>query len=80
MKRNVINRKLAFEAVFVDDGSPDGTAEVIEKIKEKFPDNVVLVKRKGKLGLGSAYEAGFLKSVGEFVVFMDADLGHHVKF
>jgi len=62
------------EVVVVDDGSPDGTGDVAEKLKERFP--VQVVHRKGKLGLASAVMAGFEKAKGEKICVMDADLSH----
>ncbi|MCS7126553.1 MAG: polyprenol monophosphomannose synthase [Aigarchaeota archaeon] len=64
----------------VDDSSPDGTAEVVEELSKKF-EGVKLLKRPGKLGLGSAYIDGFNyinREMGyvEFVCEMDADFSH----
>jgi dolichol-phosphate mannosyltransferase len=64
---------LAWEAIVVDDGSPDGTAAIVEALQQKANEsgsscllgkNVKLVQRPGKLGLGSAYAAGVLKVGG----------------
>lgn len=63
--------------IFVDDNSPDGTAEEIYKYAGLYP--IKLIGRKGKLGLGSAYIAGFNKALSEgaeIIVEMDADLSH----
>jgi dolichol-phosphate mannosyltransferase len=65
------------EVLVVDDNSPDGTAEYVIKLKEKFP--VDLIKRKGKLGLGSAYICGFKKALekkAQYIFEMDADFSH----
>jgi len=58
--------------VVVDDSSPDGTSDVVLEMKRKFP-NTVLVKRPGRLGIGSAYKDGIKASRGEVVTLMDAD-------
>lgn len=62
-----------FEIVVVDDNSPDGTAAVVTELKMKYP-NVKLLKRAGKLGIGSAYFDGFSLAVGEYLIGIDADL------
>lgn len=65
------------EILVVDDNSPDGTADIAEKLKEKYP--VHLIKRAGKLGLGSAYLAGFKKALelkADYIFEMDADFSH----
>src|SRR5581483_1345131 len=65
--------------LFVDDASPDGTAQEIKKIQAQ-DSNVLLFERAGKLGLGSAYVQAFEKIIAEnlddVVVTMDADLSH----
>ena len=63
------------EIIVVDDSSPDGTAEVVEELKQKYP-NTRLIKRPGKLGIGSAYFAGAQAAQGKVVAFLDADLSH----
>ena len=62
------------ELIVVDDNSPDGTGEVAEKLKEKYP--VRVVHRAGKLGLGSAVMEGFALSERPYLGVMDADLSH----
>jgi dolichol-phosphate mannosyltransferase len=64
-----------FEIIFVDDDSPDGTADLIEEMQEE-KDFLRLIRRKGKSGLGSAYKEGFAETRGDYVVQMDADLSH----
>ncbi len=67
--------------MIVDDNSPDGTAETVEKLKEKYP-NLLLLKRPFKNGLGEAYMAGFKESMKNFntITMMDADLSHDPKY
>jgi len=69
-----------FHVLVVDDNSPDGTAELVRKLITKFPEQLFLESRKGKLGLGTAYIHGFkwaLKRDYEFIFEMDADLSHN---
>lgn len=63
------------EIVVVDDNSPDGTADIIENYK-KSHDNVVLVKRSGKMGLSSACIHGFSLTDSKILGVMDSDLSH----
>ena len=62
------------ELIVVDDNSPDGTGEAAEKLKEKYP--VQVIHRAGKLGLGSAVMEGFALSERPYLGVMDADLSH----
>ncbi len=71
-----------FHILFIDDNSPDGTAKEIESLMQEFPDKVFLEKRKGKLGLGTAYIHGFNWSISkgyEYVFEMDCDFSHNPK-
>lgn len=63
------------EIIVVDDNSPDGTADIIENYKKRH-DNVVLVKRSGKMGLSSACIHGFSLTDSEILGVMDSDLSH----
>jgi len=65
--------KLNYEVIFVDDNSPDGTADSIRKLDKK---NIRVIERAGKLGLASAVVAGVQKSKGDIIVVMDADISH----
>lgn len=72
----------AFDVLVIDDGSPDGTAEIVKHLQGEFSDALHLVERTGKLGLGTAYIAGFewaLKRAYEFIFEMDADFSHNPK-
>ena len=65
------------QVIVVDDNSPDGTAEVVKKLTTHHP--ITLIERPGKLGLGSAYLAGFTKALAlgaDFIFEMDADFSH----
>lgn len=64
----------------IDDGSPDGTAEVVRAAMKRYPGRMDLIERKGKLGLGSAYRRGFhyaLERGFSYICEMDADLSHN---
>jgi dolichol-phosphate mannosyltransferase len=63
-----------WELVIVDDGSPDGTADIAAALGPRIPTNVV--RRSGKAGLASAVIAGFAAARGDVLVVMDADLSH----
>ncbi len=69
-----------FQILFVDDNSQDGTRDEIAKMSARFPGKIHLLARSGKLGLGTAYVAGFRWGLArDFDVFveMDADLSHN---
>ena len=65
--------------IVVDDGSPDGTGDVADRLADEFPGVFLVLHREGKQGLGTAYMAGFqmaLDAGAERIVEMDADLSH----
>ena len=55
----VFSLPIEFDLLIIDDGSPDGTAAVVKERQAEFPERLHLVEREGKLGLGTAYIAGF---------------------
>ncbi|HIE15744.1 MAG TPA: polyprenol monophosphomannose synthase [Bacteroidales bacterium] len=68
-----------FHVLVVDDGSPDGTASIVKSLMKMYPDRVFILERSGKLGLGTAYIAGFkwgLKRKYDLLNEMDADFSH----
>jgi len=74
--------------LIVDDNSPDGTGKmdgtgkIADDLMEKFPDKILVIHRKGKLGLGTAYITGFkycLEQGADYIVQMDADFSHNPK-
>ncbi|MDE5706930.1 MAG: polyprenol monophosphomannose synthase [Alistipes sp.] len=69
----------AFDLLVVDDGSPDATAAIVRSRREEFPERLFLIERSGKLGLGTAYLAGFrwaLERGYDAVFEMDCDFSH----
>ena len=68
-----------FEILIIDDGSPDGTAQVVKGLQTEFSERLHLLERSGKLGLGTAYLTGFkwaLERGYDFIFEMDADFSH----
>lgn len=66
--------------LIIDDGSPDGTADKVKELQQEFPRQLHMVQRKGKLGLGTAYIAGFnwaLERDYGYIFEMDADFSHN---
>jgi len=71
-----------FHVLIIDDGSPDGTANIVRSLFPKYPGQLFLEERKGKLGLGTAYIHGFnwsLERAYQFIFEMDADFSHNPK-
>jgi len=69
-----------FNLLIVDDGSPDGTAQIVKDLQLKYPERIYIVERAGKQGLGTAYIAGFrwaLEHGFEYIFEMDADFSHN---
>nr|WP_170830056.1 polyprenol monophosphomannose synthase [Williamwhitmania taraxaci] len=69
-----------FHILIIDDGSPDGTSQVIRALQQEFPERLHMVERAGKLGLGTAYIAGFKWAIAhnyEYIFEMDADFSHN---
>ena len=69
-----------FHILIVDDGSPDGTAEIVKSLQPKYSGRLHIEERSGKLGLGTAYIHGFkwgLQHNYEFLFEMDADFSHN---
>ncbi len=77
---HVLGLQPAFDLLIVDDGSPDGTASLVKEMQAAHPGRVHLIERAGKLGLGTAYIAGFKWALehGYGLIFeMDADFSHN---
>jgi dolichol-phosphate mannosyltransferase len=71
-----------FHVLIVDDGSPDGTANIVKLLQQKYSGSLHLLERSGKQGLGTAYIAGFryaLENDYAYILEMDADFSHDPK-
>ncbi|MEN8118637.1 MAG: polyprenol monophosphomannose synthase [Bacteroidota bacterium] len=80
MIRKVFSLETAFHLLIVEDSSPDGTAEIVKKLQKEFSEKLHIHERKGKLGLGTAYIAGFkwaLERDYDFIFEMDCDFSHN---
>lgn len=78
--RAVFGLDKVFHILIIEDGSPDGTAAIVKKLQEEYPDRLFMVERKGKLGLGTAYLAGFKWALAhnyQYIFEMDADFSHN---
>jgi len=78
--RAVFSLPMIFDLLIIDDGSPDGTASIVKHLRDEFPDKLYLFERSGKLGLGTAYIAGFKWAMERdyaFIFEMDADFSHN---
>lgn len=78
--RKVFSLEKDFDVLVIDDGSPDGTADIVKKLIKDFPQRLNIEERKGKLGLGTAYIHGFKWSIAkkyDYIFEMDADFSHN---
>ncbi len=76
----VMNLDEPVDLLIIDDGSPDGTGDIAEGLKKEYPDSLHLIRRSGKLGLGTAYVEGFrfaLERGYTYICEMDADFSHN---
>ena len=77
--RYVFNLPMQFHILIIEDNSPDGTADIVKRLMQEFPDRLFIEERKGKLGLGTAYIHGFKWALArsyEYIFEMDADFSH----
>jgi dolichol-phosphate mannosyltransferase len=80
MIRKVFSLPETFHLLIIDDGSPDGTADIIKSLQGEFAGQLFLQERKGKQGLGTAYIHGFkwaLERSYQFIFEMDCDFSHN---
>jgi dolichol-phosphate mannosyltransferase len=80
MIRKVFSLSHPFDVLIIDDGSPDGTADIVKTLQQTFKERLFLLERKGKLGLGTAYIAGFnwsRENNYNYIMEMDCDFSHN---
>ena len=80
MIRKVFSLSFSFHVLIVDDGSPDGTADIVKNLQQEFSGKLFIEERRGKQGLGTAYIHGFnwaLAKKYEYIFEMDADFSHN---
>lgn len=80
MVDKVFSLPVEFDILVIDDGSPDGTADIVRERQKDYPDCLHLLCREGKLGLGTAYLAGFrwgLERDYDYIIEMDCDFSHN---
>jgi dolichol-phosphate mannosyltransferase len=80
MVRKVFSLPKAFHLLIIDDGSPDGTGDIVKSLQTEFAGKLFLLERRGKQGLGTAYIAGFrwaLDRSYEYIFEMDCDFSHN---
>ncbi|MBP5219839.1 MAG: glycosyltransferase, partial [Bacteroidaceae bacterium] len=78
--RAVFGLDKKFNILIIDDGSPDGTAQIVKNLQKEFTDRLFLIERTGKLGLGTAYITGFkwaIENGYDYIFEMDADFSHN---
>jgi dolichol-phosphate mannosyltransferase len=77
---SVFNLQQDFHIIVIDDGSPDGTAQIVKDLMTKFPGQLFIEERRDKQGLGTAYIYGFKWAIAKgysFIFEMDADFSHN---
>jgi dolichol-phosphate mannosyltransferase len=80
MVHKVFSLPYSFHLLIIDDGSPDGTAQLVKDLQAQYADKLFIEERSGKLGLGTAYIHGFKWALArqyEYVFEMDADFSHN---
>jgi dolichol-phosphate mannosyltransferase len=80
MVRKVFSLATPFQLLIVEDNSPDGTADIVKRLQTEFPEKLHILERKGKLGLGTAYIAGFkwaIEKKYDLIFEMDCDFSHN---
>ncbi|MDX9782265.1 MAG: polyprenol monophosphomannose synthase [Bacteroidales bacterium] len=80
--REILSLPDDFQILIVDDGSPDGTADIVKHLQKEFNGSLHIIERAGKQGLGTAYITGFNWSIThnyDYIFEMDADFSHNPK-
>lgn len=78
--RKVFSLDGGYDILIIDDGSPDGTAAIVKRLQQEFPERLHMIERPRKLGLGTAYITGFKWSIDkgyDYTFEMDADFSHN---
>ena len=78
--KKVLSLEPEFHILVIEDGSPDGTANIVKSLMTEFPERIFIIERKGKLGLGTAYINGFkwgIERKYDYIFEMDADFSHN---
>ena len=78
--RKVLSLEPEFHILNIEDGSPDGTADIVKRLIAEFPTRISIIERKGKLGLGTAYITGFkwgIEMKFDYIFELDADFSHY---
>ena len=78
--RTVFGLEKVFNILVIDDGSPDGTANIVKSLQQEFAERLFIIERSGKQGLGTAYICGFKWAIEhryDFIFEMDADFSHN---
>jgi dolichol-phosphate mannosyltransferase len=77
---SILDLQQDFHVIVIDDGSPDGTAQIVKDLQLKFPGQLFIEERRGKQGLGTAYIHGFKWAIArgyDYIFEMDADYSHN---
>ena len=83
MVEAIVNQGPEYDVLVIDDGSPDGTGILADHLKETYPGRVEVIHRRGKLGLATAYLAGFrygMQRGYDYFFEMDADFSHNPDY
>ena len=78
--RAIFSLEGEYHVIVIEDGSPDGTGQIVRRLQDEFPDRLFMIERAGKQGLGTAYIAGFKWAIRhgyDYVFEMDADFSHN---
>lgn len=78
--RKVFSLPREFHMLIIEDNSPDGTAAIVKRLMQEFPDKLFIKERQGKQGLGTAYLDGFRWGIAhgyDYMIEMDADFSHN---